>query len=175
MISEWFIDAANHTSGSYDPEVDELSLAGFTPVASKKVPHLYIIIVIYIIFIFNPPILVLFISCLYSVLLSPLHLFLHWDPALESQSVCDWVSRCHEDSDRHLSIVLKECNLGIDNKLPSDSFRGLLIIVLSLMLANCRFLDIKCEIHKAWKVGASFVKYTAIFLASEWNLMGYAN
>lgn len=37
MISEWFVEAANHTSGSFDPDVDELNLAGFTPVPSKKV------------------------------------------------------------------------------------------------------------------------------------------
>ena len=37
MISEWFVESANHTSGSYDPEVDELDLSGFTSTPSKKV------------------------------------------------------------------------------------------------------------------------------------------
>ena len=37
MISEWFLEAANHTCGSYDPEIDELALAGLTAVPSKRV------------------------------------------------------------------------------------------------------------------------------------------
>lgn len=37
MISEWFVESANHTCGPYDPEIDELELAGFTPVPSQKV------------------------------------------------------------------------------------------------------------------------------------------
>jgi len=37
MISEWFVEAANHTCGNYDPDVDELALAGFTAVPSTSV------------------------------------------------------------------------------------------------------------------------------------------
>ena len=37
MISEWFVEAANHTCGNYDPEVDEVALAGFTTVPSERV------------------------------------------------------------------------------------------------------------------------------------------
>ena len=39
MISEWFVEAANHTCGNYDPEVDEVALAGFTAVPSERVSH----------------------------------------------------------------------------------------------------------------------------------------
>lgn len=37
MISEWFVEAMNHTCGPYDPEVDELALSGFQTVPSKVV------------------------------------------------------------------------------------------------------------------------------------------
>ena len=37
IINEWFIEAANHTCGPYDPDVDEMELSGLTPVASEKV------------------------------------------------------------------------------------------------------------------------------------------
>ena len=37
MISEWFVEAANHTCGNYDPEIDEVSLAVFTTVPSTLV------------------------------------------------------------------------------------------------------------------------------------------
>lgn len=37
MISEWFVESANHTSGSFDPEINELELTGFTSIPSKKV------------------------------------------------------------------------------------------------------------------------------------------
>ena len=39
MISEWFVEAANHTCGNYDPEVDEVALAGFTAVPSERVNY----------------------------------------------------------------------------------------------------------------------------------------
>ncbi|KAK9833388.1 hypothetical protein WJX81_000759 [Elliptochloris bilobata] len=34
MMSEWFVESANHTCGSYDRGVDELELAGLMPVPS---------------------------------------------------------------------------------------------------------------------------------------------
>ena len=37
MISEWFVESMNHTCGPYDPEVDEVALAGFQTVPSKVV------------------------------------------------------------------------------------------------------------------------------------------
>ncbi|GFR41511.1 hypothetical protein Agub_g2206, partial [Astrephomene gubernaculifera] len=37
IISEWFIEAANHTCGDYPPGVDEMRLAGLTPLPSTKV------------------------------------------------------------------------------------------------------------------------------------------
>ena len=37
MISEWFVEAANHTCGNYDPEIDEVNLAEFTTVPSTVV------------------------------------------------------------------------------------------------------------------------------------------
>ena len=37
MMSEWFLESANHTCGSYDRGVDELLLANLTPVPSVKV------------------------------------------------------------------------------------------------------------------------------------------
>lgn len=37
LISEWFVEAANHTCGEYDPGVNEMELAGLTPVPSVKV------------------------------------------------------------------------------------------------------------------------------------------
>lgn len=37
MISEWFIEAANHTSGLYDYGVDEMKLSGLTPIPSTLV------------------------------------------------------------------------------------------------------------------------------------------
>jgi len=37
LMSEWFVEAANHTCGDFPPEVDEMSLSGLTPVASEKV------------------------------------------------------------------------------------------------------------------------------------------
>lgn len=37
IISEWCLEAANHTCGDFPPAVDELTLAGFTPVPSVKV------------------------------------------------------------------------------------------------------------------------------------------
>jgi len=37
MMSEWFIESANHTCGEFDFEVDELGLVGLTPIPSQKV------------------------------------------------------------------------------------------------------------------------------------------
>ena len=34
IISEWFLEAANHTCGPFDPDVDEMALAGLTPVST---------------------------------------------------------------------------------------------------------------------------------------------
>lgn len=37
LISEWFVEAANHTCGDFPPEVDEMKAAGLTPMPSTKV------------------------------------------------------------------------------------------------------------------------------------------
>ncbi|KXZ56193.1 hypothetical protein GPECTOR_1g167 [Gonium pectorale] len=37
IISEWFAEAANHTCGDFPPGVDEMALAGLTPLPSTKV------------------------------------------------------------------------------------------------------------------------------------------
>jgi hypothetical protein len=37
LISEWFVEAANHTCGEYDRGVNEIELSGLTPVPSVKV------------------------------------------------------------------------------------------------------------------------------------------
>mmetsp|Transcript_34817 Transcript_34817/g.62626 ORF Transcript_34817/g.62626 Transcript_34817/m.62626 type:complete len:364 (-) Transcript_34817:215-1306(-) len=37
IISEWFVNAANHTSGEYPPDADEWILSGLTPIPSDKV------------------------------------------------------------------------------------------------------------------------------------------
>lgn len=37
MMSEWFLEAANHTCGNYDRGVNEVELAGLTPVPSVRV------------------------------------------------------------------------------------------------------------------------------------------
>ena len=37
IVSEWFIEAANFTCGDFDHGVDEMSLAGLTPVPSLRV------------------------------------------------------------------------------------------------------------------------------------------
>jgi len=37
IMSEWFVEAANHACGDFDSSVDELALAGLTPIASKRV------------------------------------------------------------------------------------------------------------------------------------------
>lgn len=31
IMSEWFIESANFTCGNFDPDVDEMKLAGLTP------------------------------------------------------------------------------------------------------------------------------------------------
>jgi flavin reductase (DIM6/NTAB) family NADH-FMN oxidoreductase RutF len=36
-MSDWFVEAANHTCGDFDRGVDELALAGLTRVASERV------------------------------------------------------------------------------------------------------------------------------------------
>lgn len=37
IISEWFLEASNHTCGAYDDDVDEMALANLTPVPSEMV------------------------------------------------------------------------------------------------------------------------------------------
>eukprot|EP00879_Flechtneria_rotunda_P032848 GHRR01036248.1.p1 GENE.GHRR01036248.1~~GHRR01036248.1.p1 ORF type:complete len:212 (+),score=66.53 GHRR01036248.1:202-837(+) len=37
MMSEWFVEAANHTCGDYDRGVDEFKVSGLTPIPSKRV------------------------------------------------------------------------------------------------------------------------------------------
>lgn len=37
LISEWFVEAANHTCGEYPRGVDELALSGLTPAPSTRV------------------------------------------------------------------------------------------------------------------------------------------
>ena len=37
VISDWFVEASNHTCGNYSPEVDEISLSGLTTLPSKHV------------------------------------------------------------------------------------------------------------------------------------------
>ena len=37
MISNWFIEAANFTSGSFEPGVDEVEMSGLTPIPSVRV------------------------------------------------------------------------------------------------------------------------------------------
>ena len=37
MISEWFLEAANHTCGNYDRAINEIELAGLTPMPSVRV------------------------------------------------------------------------------------------------------------------------------------------
>lgn len=37
IISDWFVEAANHTCGSFPPEVDEMELSGLTPAKSTIV------------------------------------------------------------------------------------------------------------------------------------------
>lgn len=36
-MSDWFVEAANHSCGSFPPEVDEMATAGLTPVPSVRV------------------------------------------------------------------------------------------------------------------------------------------
>eukprot|EP00205_Picochlorum_sp_RCC944_P002956 CAMPEP_0182615656 /NCGR_PEP_ID=MMETSP1330-20130603/35595_1 /TAXON_ID=464278 /ORGANISM="Picochlorum sp., Strain RCC944" /LENGTH=48 /DNA_ID= /DNA_START= /DNA_END= /DNA_ORIENTATION= len=35
VLSEWFLEQANHTCGNYDPGVNEMALSGLTPMPSK--------------------------------------------------------------------------------------------------------------------------------------------
>jgi flavin reductase (DIM6/NTAB) family NADH-FMN oxidoreductase RutF len=37
IMSTWFLEAANHTCGSYDPDVNEFEVSGLTPVPSDVV------------------------------------------------------------------------------------------------------------------------------------------
>lgn len=37
VLSEWFLEQANHTCGNYEPEVDEMALSGLTKIPSVKV------------------------------------------------------------------------------------------------------------------------------------------
>lgn len=36
-MSEWFVEAANHTCGRFPPEVDEMAVSGLTPAKSTVV------------------------------------------------------------------------------------------------------------------------------------------
>jgi flavin reductase (DIM6/NTAB) family NADH-FMN oxidoreductase RutF len=45
MMSEWFLEAANHTCGEYDRGVNEMELAGLTPVPSVKARFLFLLLV----------------------------------------------------------------------------------------------------------------------------------
>jgi hypothetical protein len=35
-MSDWFVEAANHTCGDFDPGLDEMALAGLTPLDAVK-------------------------------------------------------------------------------------------------------------------------------------------
>lgn len=37
IMSEWFLEAANHTCGPYDADVDEMKLANLTPMPSERI------------------------------------------------------------------------------------------------------------------------------------------
>lgn len=37
IISEWFVESANHTCGEYPPDVNEWRISGLTPLPSIKV------------------------------------------------------------------------------------------------------------------------------------------
>jgi flavin reductase (DIM6/NTAB) family NADH-FMN oxidoreductase RutF len=37
IMSTWFVEAANHTCGNYDPETDEFQVSGLTPLPSVVV------------------------------------------------------------------------------------------------------------------------------------------
>jgi flavin reductase (DIM6/NTAB) family NADH-FMN oxidoreductase RutF len=37
IISEWMVEAANHTCGAFPPEVDEFAVSGLTPIPSDVV------------------------------------------------------------------------------------------------------------------------------------------
>lgn len=37
MISNWFIEAANFTSGAFEPGIDEVDVSGLTPMPSVRV------------------------------------------------------------------------------------------------------------------------------------------
>lgn len=37
IISDWYVEAANHTSGEFAPGVDEMAQAGLTPAPSQLV------------------------------------------------------------------------------------------------------------------------------------------
>eukprot|EP00958_Prasinococcus_capsulatus_P011921 scaffold1187_cov374-Prasinococcus_capsulatus_cf.AAC.11 len=41
IMSEWFVEAANHTCGNFDPDVSEWDLCGLTPIPSRTVGHLF--------------------------------------------------------------------------------------------------------------------------------------
>jgi len=43
IISEWFLEAANHTCGPFDPDVDEMALAGLTPVRGHRQAHMCLV------------------------------------------------------------------------------------------------------------------------------------
>lgn len=37
IMSDWFVESANYTCGSFPPDVDEMAAAGLTPVSSVHV------------------------------------------------------------------------------------------------------------------------------------------
>lgn len=37
IMNEWYVEAANHTCGPYDRGINEMTLAGLTPLESVKV------------------------------------------------------------------------------------------------------------------------------------------
>ena len=37
IISDWFVEASNHTCGAYEPEVDEIPLSGLSVLPSTKI------------------------------------------------------------------------------------------------------------------------------------------
>ena len=34
IISDWYLESANHTCGNFDPDVNEMDIAGLTPIPS---------------------------------------------------------------------------------------------------------------------------------------------
>lgn len=36
IMSEWFVESANHTCGNFPPDIDEMAVAGLTPIPSVR-------------------------------------------------------------------------------------------------------------------------------------------